>query len=410
MQYRCQMAHHNYTMSKPRIFIQLHYLEIGGAEKALLGLLDAIDKDRFEVDLFLNQHTGPFMNLIPEGINLLPEIPEYAALEQPLAYAIKHRLWRSVINKFQRKHDLTSYLKKKEGYDAVASHVYMERDISSLPNLYHLGEYDLAISFLDPPHIVQDKVLAKTKAEWIHTDFSAIKYDADLTFDRWQRNDYIISISDSITESFLKLFPSLSHKIRVIENIISSKFVREQSQVGEEEDTKEANRLTICSLGRINAYPKNFNSIPIIARLLKSRGLPFKWQIIGPGDDTEIKQLIKENGVENEILLLGPKANPYPYIANCDIYVQPSIFEGKSIAVREAQILCKPVIITNYPTAKSQITNGVDGIICEMDNESIANAIMNLANNESLQTKLSAYLAANDYGLTSEVEKLYTLI
>lgn len=397
-------------MKKKRIFIQMHYLEIGGAEKALLGLLEAIDKERFEVDLFLNQHTGPFMNLIPKGVNLLHEIPQYAALEQPLSYAVKHKLWRSVLNKFLRKHDLSSYLKKKKGYDSISSHIYMEREISSLPSLYYLGEYDLAISFLDPPHIVQDKVRAKTKIEWIHTDFSAIKYDAGLTYERWNRNDYIISISDAITESFLKIFPSLSSKIRVIENIISAKFVMEQSKRSAKITAYNDGVLKLCSIGRICSIPKNFKSIPAIAKILKDKGVAFQWQIIGPGDDSELKQLIKYYGVETEIVLPGPQSNPYPYMANCDIYVQPSLYEGKSIAVREAQILCKPVIVTNYPTAKSQIINGVDGIICGMDNNSIAEAIIRLANDKGMRMRLISYLATHDYGMTLEVEKLYNLI
>jgi glycosyltransferase involved in cell wall biosynthesis len=119
---------------------------------------------------------------------------------------------------------------------------------------------------------------------------------------------------------------------------------------------------------------------------------------------------MKQTGTEHVISLLGTKSNPYPYIANCDIYLQPSRYEGNSVTVREAQILCRPVIITNYATAKSQICNGFDGIICEMDNQSIANAIHSLATDSEKQQQLSTNLSASDFGNQSEVEKIYQLI
>ena len=81
-------------MNKPRIFINFHYMELGGAERALLGLLNAIDVNKVDVDLFLNQHTGAFMPLIPSKINLLPEIPEYSAIERPMITILKEGHWR----------------------------------------------------------------------------------------------------------------------------------------------------------------------------------------------------------------------------------------------------------------------------------------------------------------------------
>ncbi len=394
---------------KYRILFQMHYLEMGGAEMALIGLLNAIDKDRFDVDLFLNQHTGVYLKHIPKGVKLLPEIPQYAAIEQPVSASIKRGWIKGVYNKIKCSMAMRRYLHKNPGYSAVASHVYMDTVIKSLPSLYHLGTYDLAVSFLDPPHIIQDKVLAKTKVEWIHTDFSTVKYDSNLTEPRWSANDYIISISRSVSDSFKKVFPTLKSKIKEIENIISPEFVRERAKDQIHLDRGDA-EYVFCSIGRLTAEPKNFKSIPIIAKILKTKGLKFKWYIIGPGDDTEIKEIILNNDVLDEVILTGPKENPYPYIVNCDVYIQPSLYEGKSIAVREAQILCKPVIITKYPTSASQVADGVDGVICEMDNESIANCIFDLITDQDMIDRLTKFLSAHDYGLISEVEKLYSII
>ena len=135
-----------------------------------------------------------------------------------------------------------------------------------------------------------------------------------------------------------------------------------------------------------------------------------KWYIIGYGDDTLIRQKIKDAGMENHVVILGKRDNPYPYIKACDIYVQPSRYEGKSVTVREAQMLCKPVVVTNYPTASSQIKNGVDGIIVPMDNDGCAKGLAKVILDKDMQKRLSDYLKTHDYGNESEVEKIYQLL
>ena len=106
----------------------------------------------------------------------------------------------------------------------------------------------------------------------------------------------------------------------------------------------------------------------------------------------------------------GKKENPYPYIKACDIYVQPSRYEGKSVTVREAQMLCKPVAVTAYPTAASQIQDGVDGVIVPLDNEGCARGLANFITNKNLQERIVAYLQTHDYANASEVEKIYALM
>ena len=114
--------------------------------------------------------------------------------------------------------------------------------------------------------------------------------------------------------------------------------------------------------------------------------------------------------MSDKVIILGKKENPYPYIKGCDIYVQPSLYEGKSITVREAQILCKPVIITNYPTAKSQVIDGVDGIIVPMNVCECATHMGKFISNQDKQKGIIHYLETHDYGNEGEVNKLYDLL
>ena len=113
--------------------------------------------------------------------------------------------------------------------------------------------------------------------------------------------------------------------------------------------------------------------------------------------------------MQEHVIILGKRSNPYPYIKACDIYVQPSRYEGKSVTVREAQMLCKPVVVTNYPTASSQIKNGVDGVIVPMDNEGCARGLAEVVTDKALQERLVDYLKKHDYGNESEVDKVYRI-
>ena len=174
-------------------------------------------------------------------------------------------------------------------------------------------------------------------------------------------------------------------------------------------DEFNSDGITLCSVGRI-AYLKNFDNIPFIAKILKNNNLTFHWYVIGPGSHDDIDESIRVEGVTDCVHFIGAKSNPYPWMRICDIYVQPSRYEGHSVTVREAQILGKPVIITNYPTAKSQIQDGIDGVICGMDNESIAQAIISLAKDWGKQMSLTEYVSSHDYGNEKEIEKIYNLL
>ena len=301
---------------KPRIFINMHYMEIGGAERALLGLLNAIDTNKVDVDLFINQHTGEFMKLIPKKINLLPEISAYSVIEKPITTAVKKGHIGIAFARLLARFKYNKYLKtlKSEilNIEGSATHYVANEVITYLPSLAYLGEYDLAISFLDPPHIVQEKVLAKKKIEWIHTDFSFISINYDIEFNRWAKNDYIASISPDITTAFIKTFPTLENKIIEIENILSPTFVHQQAKLFNP-DEMQCDFIKICSIGRF-CYQKNFENIPFIAQILKEKGLKFKWFIIGFGDTNETERNINKTDTNDCIILLGKKENPTPIL------------------------------------------------------------------------------------------------
>lgn len=396
---------------KPRIFIAIHYLELGGAEISLIGLLNAIDTSRYDVDLFIYSHRGELIKMIPAGIHLLPEVKEYAQIEKPIKEVLKQGGWKIALARLWAKFQFSRYVKRYHPKEGSAIFQYVFNAVTPLlPDLYKYGEYDLAISFLTPHNIVAEKVHAKKKIAWIHTDYTRISVDVNKELPVWDKFDKIASISQDVTKTFSQIFPSLSNKMIEINNILSPSLVRKRAEEFPVIFSKDVSRVNLLSVGRYT-FAKNYDNVPDICKRIRETGCNVYWYIIGyGGDEALIRSKIKEAEMEEYVILLGKKENPYPYMKACDIYVQPSRFEGNSVTVREAQMVCKPVIVTDYPTAQSQIQQGVDGVIVPLDNMECARGIVEVIKNRDLQNNLIAYLQTHDYGNEREVEKIYQLI
>ena len=401
---------------KPRIFIAIHYMHLGGAETSLLGLLQSLDTSKVDVDLFVYSHEGELMKLIPEGINLLPENPVWSMFEKPLKEVLRKGYLRMFLVRMWSKVRMYFYSRERELKDTSALLSFIGDQVSKiLPSLHSLGTYDLAISFLTPHNFVSDHVLAHKKICWIHTDYTKIDVNADLELPVWQSYDKVVSISEDVTKTFLSVFPSLRDKIIEIENTLSPDFVRSRAEmIANEEVGKEmptiSNSLKLLTIGRYS-HAKKLEEIPAICRGIIESGIDVRWYIIGFGcSDDYIRKEIDREGMKEHVILLGKKENPYPYIKACDWYVQPSRYEGKSVVVREAQILGKPVIVTNYPTAASQIQHGIDGVIVPMEVRECVKEIVTTLSDNDLKKKLIEFVSNHDYGNVGETEKLYRII
>lgn len=393
----------------------MHYLEIGGAETALIGLLNALDPKRVDVDLFLHDHRGEMMQFIPEWVNVLPAIKEYTMLERPIKELIKRGHWLIATARLWAKYVSKKAYKKSHSClpNASVFHYMAKYTTPLLPRINPNVTYDLAISFLTPHQITLQKINARKRIAWIHTDYTKIWVDANDELPVWSKYDYIASISPDVTKTFLQTFPSLSNtnKIVEIENILSPAFVRRRADIEDVEgELNKYGGVKLLSIGRFSEA-KNYDNVPDICRRMVKEGVDVKWFIIGFGGDEQlIRRKIEEAGMQEHVIILGKRSNPYPYIKACDIYVQPSRYEGKSVTVREAQMLCKPVVVTNYPTASSQIKNGIDGVIVPMDNEGCARGLAEVIMDKAQQERLVDYLKTHDYGNESEVDKIYRII
>ncbi len=396
------------VVEKKKVLIISYGLEIGGIERSLIGLLDFFDYTNYQVDLFLYYHQGEFMNMVNPNANLLPCNKEMQFMKQSILAVFKNgyyrlgmiRLWAKLVA------GVISVLFHKPG--SMMSRAYRMAD------KYFLDidkRYDIALGFFGPYDYLLNHINAAKKVGWVHTDYTKEQVDINYELKNWEQLNYISAVSLECRNSFISVFPSLAGKVLVIENILDVQFIREQANAFDvKSEIPNNGPVRICSVGRF-CEAKAFDEAALACRKLIDIGYLINWYIIGYGpDESLLRRIIKENHLGNYFIILGKKENPYPYMKACDIYAQPSRYEGKAVTVREAQILGKPVLITNFPTAKSQLENGVDGHICEMGINGIVEGLKLLIDNSDFRENLARTAMRNDYGNQQEINKIYELI
>ncbi|MBY0145894.1 glycosyltransferase [Neobacillus niacini] len=397
---------------KKNILVSVYNMEIGGIERSLINMLESFDYERYNVDLLIFHHVGEFMNLIPKSVNLLPEVGRYTVFRKPVTQCLKEKQYAlsfiRVLSKYIAKMKSASR-NLEEGAGYIQMQLTQKYSSLFLPQIDK--EYDVAISYAWPHDIIANKVKAKKKIAWVHTDYSKLEIDNELDLRVWNQYDHIASVSIACSEAFLSTYPTLRDKVLVLENITSPNFIKKLAEEEIHLNKVKSDTFNLVSVGRLS-YVKGFDLAIEALKLLHDKGLTnIKWYIIGYGGyEKELKDLISRHHLKDSFILLGKKSNPYPYMKNCDLYVQPSRYEGKAVTVTEAKVLGKPILITNYPTASSQIENGVEGAICDLSVLGLVNGIEEYYHNQRFKNTIVNYIKQKDYSNDCELEKLYKII
>lgn len=389
-------------MKKQLLFV-IDSLTCGGAEKSLVTLLNLIDYSKFDVDLMMFKRGGAFESLVPENVHIIlaPHYFEQLQLRKNrklknIYYRLKTSFLLRVNGLFKEKYhteqivyqSLKSYLKNQE------------------------KEYDCAIAYSQgmPTYYVSNHITAKRKLAWINCNYVATKYNKRYDALCYQKINHVVVVSDFIRES-LKKYPFYK-KVEVVNDIVDPQLIECLSKLNDQYDGgmeyKGLKLLTVARLEKIKGY----DLLVKAASRLKKEGLEFKWFIIGEGTERDrINSLCQQYHLENEIILLGQKTNPYVYMKRCDIYVQTSRNEGLGLTVIEAKILEKPIVCTNFSTASSLIEDKEDGLLCNIDEKDIALKILELIRDKELYTMILRNLQVQQkFDTKREIEKVYNLI
>lgn len=388
------------------ILIVIHGMGCGGAEKSLISFLHSLPANKWNVDLIVASPYGRYMDEIPEFVNVISDLYD---LEN---YATELKKRKKKIC------SIRDFFCQVNWQILYRLNLYPELMFDErrwkfwgkfLPKVKK--EYDLAVSYLNglSNYFVIDKVNAKKKILWIHNEFEKLGYNYDFEYRFYREADSVVTISQACVDSFLRVYPEFKDKIVVLENISSRKTIIELSKDKIKDTYFTDKRMKLLSIGRLSEQ-KNYELAINSAKLLKEKGLNFIWYILGEGHLRDILQgMIDKLDLTYYVKLAGEKSNPYPYIASCDIFVQPSLYEGKSVALDEAKILCKPIIVTEYKTSANSILNGVNGIISNMSSDALARDIYGLAVDKEKRQRLSRQLHSENNGNDDEIDKYIAL-
>ena len=397
---------------KKRVLIIGITMEAAGSEKSFLSFAShAIDYSQYTVDLLLAKRQGDFLDRIPQEIRVLEmgEMGELFLLNRKNAYSMiaKYGVFKnpfrifSLIPGVMRRLFARSVEKK-----AFAAHRIWLQLMRFMPPLE--GHYDVALAYWGDRTMFYmiDKVNASKKIAWLHFDYQEPPRE-DILYERYfSACDRVITVSKEIEQSLKAALPRIAPKILTVENIVDGTEIMKAA--GEFADFgDDFSGIRILTMGRICDQKGYDLAVPAIARLRKE-GYRIKWYILGRGDAEEEKKLADLIGhyhAEEAISVLGIRKNPYPYIKNADIYMQPSRHEGKPISVEEAKILCKPILVTNYTSACEQLENGSLGMITEISENGIYEGLKKMLEDGMLREKYSFALSEIKKEKTEKITK-----
>ena len=394
---------------KKRILFVMAALNNGGAERSLVNLLREFDLEKYSVDLLLLKRRGMFLDLLPDGVNVLDtpwqidalyHMSGKQAIQRPealLLYGI--RLFGTLFSKLRsRRIPLQRAFRWKYFYSPL---------IPVFP-----WKYDAAAAYIteDTFWLVSEKLQAERKLVWVHNDYRMDKQPKNYDKPHFARMDGIVTISETCRNVLIQEFPEFREKIFVLPNILSSRSIRKDAGSELPPEWRENHKFKIVSIGRLHPQ-KGFDMAAEAAGMLKRRGFLFQWYVIGEGRLKEmLEELIRRYQVEDCFFLLGGRKNPYPYLRSADLVVQTSRYEGKSVALDEAKILARPILSTDYPTAKDQIADGKEGMLVPVNASEIMRGIAFLMEHSEIRKIYEEYLSAHEYGNQEMVEAYYRVL
>ena len=364
-----------------KILFVINTLGYGGAERAMLDLFAALEPEKYKISLFVLTGQGELSRELPEHVHLLNKnYKDVSVLTKEGRKLLVKRVLKSGIGKgmfFPRGSYLVKNIRNMRRSGQILPDKLCWRILSDgAPVLKR--KYDLAVAYLEggATYYVADHVNAKKKAAFVHIDYGKAGYTRELDLDCYGKFDRIFTVSDEVREHFLEVYPEYETKVSVFHNMVNQERIRRMADEGTgfEDDFQGYRILTIGRLARQKRYDMAIKAMTLLKEKCQ---IPVRWYVLGEGDLREsLEQQIKAAHLEKDFILLGVKSNPFPYYRKCDLYVHATGFEGKSIAIQEAQTLGKPILATDCSGNREQIVQDVDGRMCPLDPESISSEIL----------------------------------
>ena len=374
-----------------KILIALDRLNAGGEEKSAIAMLQELTPDKYDVTVLLVRKEGEFISLIPSWIKIREiiftkdgELEFFYGLKRALLDHIKHFRFLQFFRILLRRLWL---FYTEENLNVVKALEFGEQVI--IPS--DIKNFDIAMAytmFMPMHYIIAKYIKAKKKITWLHCELSSNEQLKQLQlsyiifrkhFDVWAGAG-----SDFVLEEYRRYFPEYKERMIKCPCFYNKKECLEKSLQGKG-FIKSKREIILFSAGRLMPQ-KGFDIAVQVMKRLIDAGNNLKWYIAGKGaEENNLRRLIIENKLEDRFILMGVKKNPYPYFRTCDIYVQPSRFEGFCITLAEAKIFCRPIVATEFAGAREQLIHNQTGKLCDFSVEELFNAIQDLLDHPEQQ-------------------------
>ena len=399
---------------KKKVLFVINTLGHAGAEMALLELFRRLSPQEYEISLFVLMGQGELVDRLPEHVTL---VNDRYCNESVLSVEGQKHLRSTVIRSaFMRGNGirLLPYM-IRNAWNMIIKHKLQAdkllwRLISDSAQRLD-EEYDMAVAYLEggSAYYVIDHVKARKKVGFIHIDYRQAGYTRALDRDCYLHMDRVFTVSEEARDSFVKAYPECESRTYLFHNLLNREMIEELSNMDEGfQDDYEGLRL--LTVGRLN-YQKAYDVAIEAMQVLKSRNIDARWYVIGEGSShKELQRQINEAGLQEAFILLGAKSNPYPYYSQCDIYIHATRFEGKSIAIQEAQILGCGIIASDCSGNRHQIIPREDGLLCELNPEAIADTVEEYINDAVLYDTCAKNAQKKQLSHEEEIDRLLELM
>lgn len=343
---------------KQKILFLITELTGGGAEKSLIELLRNFDYTQFEVSLCVICPGGAYWNEIPKEVHV------------HVLFSMKGSIYRKAF-RYYRKYQNTWLF-------SILLRSKLEK------------YYDVIVSFLEgQPLFLHTMILSRggKNITWIHCDLYEFHYTVPSAFldnakekKAYEEMDEIIFVSQNAMNSFESLYQIETPK-RYIYNLIDNEKIIRLGGIPQAKKDK----IIISTVGRLTEV-KGYDKLIRVAKKFKDTGYSLLFQIVGDGEDREkLKTMSEDLGLQEYVSFLGFQSNPYPYIANSDIFVSSSLSEGMSRVICEAFVLAIPVVATKTAGALELLDNGNFGILVDFEEEAIFEGLKKMVDNKEVR-------------------------
>lgn len=391
-----------------KVLFMLINMNVGGTEKALLNMISEMPRDKFDITILMLEEYGEFLDDIPKDVKV-----KYLDYYNDIKCTLNNPPQQTA-------KELIRNGKLIKGINTLCSHFiskvkgercnFFKYILKGYPNITET--YDIAVAYAGPmdfiSYFIVNKVSAKKKIQWVHFDVTKIGLNKKFTEKIYSKFDKVFVVSNEGKDKLINLVPILKDRVDTFFNIISSKLILKKANesIGFNDDYSGIRILTV---GRLTQEKGQDLCIKALKRL-KEDGYNVRWYCVGDGTYRKIfEKIVKENNLQKDFIFLGSKANPYIYMKECDIYVQPSRHEGYCITLAEARCFNNSIVTTNFTGANEQIKHEETGLVCKIDEFEIYKSLKRILDDNNLKEKINKNLKSEIIDTTNEIEKLMNI-